>query len=239
MDLVEAAAWLRDATAELDPGPPVAYTYHPLSYAWRPHKAYLERYGGKKKALLVGMNPGPWGMGQNGVPFGERDLVRDWLGIGDETIERPSVMHEKRPVNGWDNTRSEQSGKRLWGYLKEHFGSADRALSDMLIVNHCPLLMFSADGKNITPDKLRKAAREELLSVCDEGLRRSAKAASAELLIGIGAYAGDRCADIAASMGLAADRIPHPSPASPLANIDNGSRWKAEVTRTLAAHGLV
>ena len=50
--------------------PPVTHVYNPLDYARAPHEAYLTRWGkGPKQVLLLGMNPGPFGMAQTGVPF--------------------------------------------------------------------------------------------------------------------------------------------------------------------------
>src|SRR5690606_1352475 len=101
---------------------PVEYVYNPLEYARRPHEAYLKRYGtGPKEVLLLGMNPGPFGMAQTGVPFGEVAHVREWLGIEDG-VDRPAVEHPKRPVLGFDCKRAEVSGARLWGWARDRFG---------------------------------------------------------------------------------------------------------------------
>lgn len=239
-DVVEAARWLREASGRLEPGGPVAVTYHPLSYAWAPHQAYLQRYGaGRKRAFLVGMNPGPWGMGQNGIPFGEREIAGKWLGLEGLPVERPPVEHPKRPVLGWDNPRSEESGKRLWGFLRDTYGTPERALRDLFIVNHCPLLMFGETGTNITPDKLLKADREEVGRVCDEGLLRMVDAARPETLIGVGKYAAACCTRVAAERGLEVTHILHPSPASPLANRENGAYWRRKTTEVFDAVGLL
>ena len=236
MDCVEAARWLRDATASLETG--VAWTYHPLQYAWGVHEAYLRRYGGPKKALLVGMNPGPWGMGQTGVPFGDPVLAGDWLGLRGGTVEAPATTHPKRPVLGWGSKRREMSGQRLWGYFRDRFGTPERALADLLVVNHCPLLLFNEDGQNITPDKLRREPRERMLEVCDEGLRRMVEATGAGTLVGVGRYAEERCRAVAEGTGLRTASIPHPSPASPIANADGGRVWREAVDRSLAALGI-
>lgn len=50
----------------------VGVIYNPLEYAWEPHRNYVTRYcQGPKEVLFLGMNPGPFGMAQTGVPFGE------------------------------------------------------------------------------------------------------------------------------------------------------------------------
>jgi single-strand selective monofunctional uracil DNA glycosylase len=238
---IAAAEWLREASRGLDPGDGVAVVYHPLDYGWEAHRAYLERYGNnQKKALLVGMNPGPWGMGQTGVPFGDVELVGDWLGLRGIPVARPLGEHPKRPVLGWACTRREASGQRLWGHLKERFGTPQNALRDLLIVNHCPLLMFTETGGNVTPDKLPRARRDEIYAVCDEGLKRAARAYGPDTLIAIGRYAEERCRAVAATLPSKPGvlTIPHPSPASPLANKDGGKHWRDAVDRALATAGL-
>ena len=79
---------------------PVTHVYDPSDYAWPAHREYLERFGkGSKEVVLLGMNPGPWGMAQTGVPFGEVSFVKDWLSI-DSPVGRPLPEHPKRPVPG-------------------------------------------------------------------------------------------------------------------------------------------
>ena len=50
MELVEIARRLRNDVKRLRFAKPVAYVYSPLDYAWKPHRAYLERYGSSWKA---------------------------------------------------------------------------------------------------------------------------------------------------------------------------------------------
>ena len=46
----------------------VQYVYNPLDYASETHSDFVLKYGnGLKKILFLGMNPGPFGMAQNGV----------------------------------------------------------------------------------------------------------------------------------------------------------------------------
>lgn len=236
---VQAASWLREASRGVRPGPPVATTYRPLEYAWEVHEEYLRRYGaGRKRALLVGMNPGPWGMGQTGVPFGDVGLVGDWLRLRGLPVRHPRDERKDRPVLGWACERGEGSGRRLWGLLRDTFGTPDRALRDLLVVNHCPLLMFTAEGGNVTPDKLRRVDRDPVLRVSDEGLARIAEAAGARVLIGIGRYAEARCRAVGELPGLETLAIPHPSPANPAANRGGGSPWRRQVLATLREAGV-
>src|SRR5262245_50106649 len=123
--LADAAAELRDAVEKLKFGPPVAAVYNPLTYAWAVHERYLQKFGsGKKRVVFVGMNPGPFGMAQTGVPFGEISSVRDWLRIAGP-VKKPIREHPRRPVAGFDCPRSEVSGKRLWGLFAQRFGTPE------------------------------------------------------------------------------------------------------------------
>src|SRR6478609_6272568 len=126
MNPVQITETLRQALAPLRFGAPVTHVYNPLEYAGTPLRQYLERYGSTpKEVVLVGMNPGPFGMVQTGVPFGEVALVRDWLGI-EAPVGKPAREHPKRPVDGFACKRSEVSGARLWGWARETFGSPER-----------------------------------------------------------------------------------------------------------------
>ena len=215
-DLCRIRAQLVRALARMRFEAPVAYVYNPLQYAREPHERYLTRYGpGQKQALLLGMNPGPWGMAQTGVPFGEVSLVRDWLGISGR-VGRPKRQHPKRPVTGFDCTRSEVSGRRLWGWARDRFGEPEAFFERFFVVNYCPLIFFDDAGRNLTPDKLPAGARDVLQSACDRALSRTVDVLEPKMVIGIGAFAEARAT--AALPGVRVGRILHPSPASPAAN---------------------
>ena len=236
-----AAAAVRDAAAdlcvrvdELSFGAPVAHVYNPLSYAWAAHEQYILRYASARvRVVFVGMNPGPWGMAQTGVPFGEVETVRDWLGISGE-IGRPSREHPKRPVNGFETSRSEVSGRRLWGLFRERFGTPERFFSDHFVANYCPLLFLEESGRNRTPDKLRAAERDALFRACDAHLASLVAALEPEWVIGVGGFAESRirAAPVAAHPRIG--RVLHPSPASPRAN----RGWAEAATRELEALGV-
>ena len=198
--------------------PPVTHVYNPLDYAWRPHARYLERYGATRKRLLfVGMNPGPFGMSQTGVPFGEVGWVRDFLGI-EEPVGRPARAHPKRPVEGFACERREVSGQRVWGAIREHFGSGDAFAEVALILSYCPLVFMEESGRNRTPDKLAPAERDRLFEACDRHLRSAARILEPEWVVGIGAFAEGRARAALGERVAQIGGILHPSPASPLAN---------------------
>ena len=213
--------------------PPVTHVYNPLAYAREPHDRYVERYAQPGvEALLLGMNPGPWGMAQTGVPFGEVAAVRDFLDI-DGKVGRPSPEHPKRPVQGFACERSEVSGRRVWGWAAERFGTPTAFFERFFIWNYCPLCFLEEGGRNRTPDKLPAAEREPLFDACDRGLRRMVAALQPRIVIGIGKFAETRAREI---LGDAVEigTILHPSPASPIAN----RGWAPQAERQLEALGI-
>ncbi len=219
--VIAAAVRLRDDISLLQFEAPVAYTYNPLVYAWEPHAMYLKRYAASpKKNIFLGMNPGPFGMAQTGVPFGEIDAVKNWLHI-EAPVSKPEHTHPKRPVDGFACTRSEVSGRRLWGLFKEEFGAAENFFRDNFVVNYCPLVWMSESGANITPDKLPAAQQREIDRICTEHLVKLLEILTPECLVGVGAYAAKRLEDAAGHLPTRRFRtgtILHPSPASPVAN---------------------
>jgi single-strand selective monofunctional uracil DNA glycosylase len=229
---------LRRDTARLEFGPPVAYVYRPLEYAWAPHEQYLARFGTRapREAILVGMNPGPFGMAQTGVPFGEVSMVRDWLRI-EGPVRQPPHVHPSRPIAGFACTRSEVSGRRLWGWARDRFGTPDRFFARFFVWNYCPLVFMEASGRNRTPDKLPAAERETLFTACDRALARCIDALSPRVVAGLGRFAEGRVRNVLASTGndrVITGGVLHPSPANPRAN----ASWVRDAERDLGALGV-
>lgn len=219
--------------AAIRPEPPVAHLYDPLDYAREPFERYLDRYAtGTRPALLLGMNPGPFGMAQTGVPFGAVPLVRDFLGVTGR-VERPAGEHPKRPVQGFDCPRCEVSGERLWGLARDAWGTADAFLAQFMVANFCPLLFLDEGGRNLTPAQLPAAYRAAIEAPCDDALREVLAVVRPEIAIGVGKYAEDRLRAVV-PQGIRVGSILHPSPASPAAN----RGWAAEATRQLRALGV-
>lgn len=234
-NLLRLADDLSSALAGLHFAPPVAYVYNPLVYARAAHARYLELYGeGRGRVVLLGMNPGPFGMAQTGVPFGEVGLVRDWLGI-DVTVERPRHEHPKRPVLGFASTRSEVSGARVWGWARSRFGEPREFFARFFVANYCPLLFLESSGRNLTPDKLAARDREALTATCDSALRALFEDLQPRLVIGVGKYAEERARLAASGLAVRVGGILHPSPASPAAN----RGWEEAATRQLEALGAL
>ena len=230
--LIAAALELSSAVGRLRFAAPVTHVYNPLDYAWPAHEEYLRRFGSsRKRVVFLGMNPGPFGMAQTGIPFGEVAAARDWMGIR-AAVAKPANEHPKRPVEGFDCPRSEVSGRRLWQLFAERFGAPEKFFADHFVVNYCPLAFLSATGSNLTPDKLPAAEQEKLFAICDSHLRRVLEILEPEWLIGVGAFALARGAAISANVKLG--KILHPSPASPAAN----RGWSAAATQQLVELGI-
>ncbi|MEM9346904.1 MAG: single-stranded DNA-binding protein [Planctomycetota bacterium] len=209
---------LRDAMNQLSFADPVTHVYNPLDYAWSMHEAFIERFGnGTKRVLMLGMNPGPWGMAQTGLPFGEIAAVKEYIRIN-APIGKPDNEHPKRPVEGLACSRSEVSGRRLWGLVAERYPDPSDFFAEHMVVNYCPLVFMADSGKNITPDKLPVTEREPMEQACDAHLCGLIEVWQPEWIIGVGAFA-EKCAKRALDgIDLNFGRILHPSPASPIAN---------------------
>ena len=229
--LIDAAQRLRAAVNELSFSAPVKHIYNPLDYAWPAHEEYLRRYArDRKRVLFLGMNPGPFGMVQTGVPFGEISAVRDWLGI-EAKIGRPPNEHPKRRVTGFGCPRREISGKRLWGLFAKRFGRAEKFFDEHLVVNYCPLAFLEHSGRNRTPDKLSCAERSALFAMCDEHLRELVRILQPEWLVGVGNFAAQRAEHVFANEQFRLGRILHPSPACPAANVNWAGKATAQLRR--------
>ena len=197
---------------------PVKYVYNPMVYARAPFDEYYRKYGeGVKEVVLLGMNPGPWGMVQTGVPFGDVEMVKGWLGITGE-VNSPMKQHPKRPIHGFQCARGEVSGKRLWGWAKERFGVPRRFFRRFWVANYCPLVFMEEGGRNRTPDKLKKGEKIELFKACDQALVQMVKLCQPRYVVGIGNFAYQRATAALSELDVKVGRISHPSPANPKAN---------------------
>lgn len=214
---------------------PVTHVYNPLEYARESHDVYFERYGQvPKEFLLLGMNPGPFGMAQTGVPFGEVDVVKNWLDI-ETSVGTPKKSHPKRPVEGFSCQRSEVSGRRLWGWAKDRFGSPEQFFARFFVINYCPLLFMEESGRNRTPDKLPKGEKEPLFEICDRTLQATVDYFQPRMVIGVGAFAEKQAKIALADHDIKIARITHPSPANPKAN----RGWQPLIESELTELGIL
>jgi single-strand selective monofunctional uracil DNA glycosylase len=236
--LIQAAKTLRTNLDSLQFKTPVKFVYNPLHYAWQAHAMYLERFANSPcRTFFLGMNPGPWGMAQTGVPFGEIGAVRDYLGI-EAKIDKPAIEHPKRRIEGFACSRSEVSGKRLWGLMAERFPAPKDFFASHFVANYCPLVFMDEGARNITPDKLSVSESLSLDTHCDVHLRTMLSLIQPEFAIGIGAYAQAclvrACAAEPSLQHITINKILHPSPASPAANKD----WAGQATKQLKSAGV-
>lgn len=225
---------LRTAVNKLAFADPVTHVYNPMDYAWQMHEAFINRFGGgTKRVLMLGMNPGPWGMAQTGLPFGEIAAVRDYIGI-EAAVGKPKNEHPRRPVEGLACERSEVSGRRLWGLMAERYPDPADFFAKHMVVNYCPLVFMAQSGKNITPDKLPTGEREPLEKACDAHLRGLVEVWQPQWIVGVGVFA-EKCAKRALNgLDLNFGRVLHPSPASPIAN----RGWAPQATKQMVDLGL-
>jgi single-strand selective monofunctional uracil DNA glycosylase len=234
-ELIDAALTLRESLNQMTFSSPADWVYNPLDYAWEPHLAYLTRFAKSTcEVLFLGMNPGPFGMAQTGVPFGEIASVRDWLKI-EEPVGRPTNEHPKRKIEGFGCTKSEVSGRRLWGLFAAKFESPSVFFRNHFVTNYCPLVFMDEGARNITPDKLKRDDAIKLDALCDEHLHRVIHAIKPTHLVGVGAYAEACFRRVSGDHPQRKiSKILHPSPASPAANKD----WDGQVTKQLKDAGI-
>ena len=237
--LIEAAARLRDDVTpmgkKLVSEGRIDVCYNPLNYAWDVHEEYLRRMGGLgAKTVVLGMNPGPHGMGQMGIPFAATSVVRDLIGITNISVKQPDNPDDRRPVIGLEYHKEEVSGTRLWGLLNDQYGDAQTIASRVFLVNHCPLMLFSGPrAANITPDKVGGSTAKALLERCDEHLVEVVSVLGANRVIGVGKFAESRARAALAEKSIEVIGCWHPSPASPLANRNGGADWRENVRGVL------
>jgi single-strand selective monofunctional uracil DNA glycosylase len=232
--LLRAAEQLKETLSSLRFKEPISHVYNPLEYAWPCYEAYVRRFAGTaKRVVFLGMNPGPFGMVQTGVPFGEVKAVREWLQLR-ARIGQPATQHPRRPITGLDCRRSEVSGQRLWGLFAERFGPAEAFFREHLVLNYCPLAFMEATGRNRTPDKLPAPENQLLFAACDEHLRQAANALRPQWVIGVGDFARRRAELVFEGGKVSVGQILHPSPANPRAN----RAWASIVTRQLVDLGV-
>lgn len=194
------------------------FAYHVFDYAFDPFWEYICRYARTpKKTVFLGINPGPFGMMQNGIPFGTISIARDWLLLR-APIKRPSLEHPKRPIRGWAEPREEESGARLWGLARREFKTPQAFFKDHLILNYCPIGFIDGEGKNVTPDKLPEDVRIPMEKICDDLFSFLIDTYQVQTVLGVGRYAEKQAQkQLANHPSLRVEYVPHPSPLNPQA----------------------
>ncbi|MGD9055412.1 MAG: single-stranded DNA-binding protein [Desulfobacterales bacterium] len=235
IDLLESISTdLIDALRPLKFGPPISHVYNPLEYARESLRQYHAKFASvPKEVLLLGMNPGPWGMAQTGIPFGEIQAVRDWMKI-QAPVGSPKKTHPKRPVLGFACTKREVSGQRLWGWAQKTFRTPERFFKRFFVANYCPLIFIENSGRNRTPDQIRVVDRKPLLEICDRALGRTIEYFKPRYVVGVGKFAEQRARAALDHHDVKIGMIAHPSPANPQAN----RGWEPLIEKQLKALGI-
>ncbi|XP_059470377.1 single-strand selective monofunctional uracil DNA glycosylase [Neocloeon triangulifer] len=235
--------WLSGQLKLLKFSDPVFMVYDPVEYAGGIYFQYLQRFCRSPKHLLIlGMNPGPWGMGQTGIPFGDVDTVKNYLGLAEFgfLIRQPTQQHPSKIVTGLDCHRKEPSGTKLWGLVKKltNYCPAEIALANIIVHNFCPLIFLKESGCNLTPEELKASnKKEELFNLCSTALYHSLRVLQCSQILCIGKFAEKR-ADLMVkkfSLNALVYSIPHPSPR----NVSGRVNWEENAMASLSASGLL
>jgi single-strand selective monofunctional uracil DNA glycosylase len=129
--------------------------------------------------VFIGMNPGPFGMVQCGVPFGEIAAARDWMGI-DAPVEKPARENPKRPIEGFACAAFRGQRAPTVGPVSSSVSAAPKpslpSISWPIIVRW----RFFDHGRNLTPDKLpvcrsRRRSTPPATSICARWWRRCSR----------------------------------------------------------------
>jgi len=161
---------------------------NPYHYAWEPYRNFVRAYLNKPiQVLFLGINPSPAGMGRNRIPFGDIDTVLDWLKITGKVTDLEK--NEEISIENLRRNGGENSGKKLWGLMKDLTDTAENFFDHCFVHNYCPLL-FTKDGKNLTPNEVPN--RDELEHDCDKNLLATLDLLQISCIVGIGEYAAKR-----------------------------------------------
>lgn len=217
----------------------ITHIYNPIVYALNLHCQYIKKFlNGKKKVMLIGMNPGPNGMVQNGVPFGNTNTVKNLMKIQGQ-VDQPPSLNPKRPVTGLSCTTEEPSGVRIWNLLQKLAGSLEVFGEQCFLHNFCPLAFFDEQGKNITPSELKGKIKSTLRDICLKYLEKEIQLIQPEIIIAIGSYVGDSLRKLSKQSiyvrtNIKILQLAHPSPRSL-----NNNNWPEKATEFFESNDLL
>ena len=201
-------------------GSGVTHLSNPLDHARDPHALMLHKYlNGEKKLLFLGMNPGPWGMCQTGIPFGEVQSCVHFLKIK-ASVKTPKYFHPKRPIHGFDCQRREVSGERFWKLFQEVCETPETFFMNSFVYNHCPIAFMKESGKNVTPPELPKNLRNCIVNACDIALIKIIELLKTQMVIGVGKFSEKIVKSLVKQgrLDVKVGFLMHPSPINPIAN---------------------
>jgi single-strand selective monofunctional uracil DNA glycosylase len=152
-------------------------------------------------------------------------------------VGRPEDPHPRVPVRGFDCSRSEVSGRRLWGFFRETFGTARKFAGQAFVSNYCPLMFLDDEGRNVTPDRINRHDQEALFPICDAFLSVVIGELRPSWVVGIGVFAERRIRAVlerSPSPGTRVTSVTHPSPANPRSQKD----WPGQARAALEKEGV-
>ncbi|XP_054745917.1 single-strand selective monofunctional uracil DNA glycosylase [Anastrepha obliqua] len=213
----------------------ITHVYNPVEYASGLHCAYLQKFlDGPKRVMFVGMNPGPNGMGQTGVPFGNILTVRNEMSLSG-SVQQPPSVHVKRPVRGFECSIEEPSGVRIWSLFKKLAGGSLNTFGRQCFVhNFCPLIFYDNAGRNITPSELKGDYKEKIGKECLDVLDLELDLVKPEILVAVGLYMYGMVSRSRHAKDLKIYKLPHPSPRSL-----NNQNWPEKAEQLLLELDLV
>ncbi|XP_059139314.1 uncharacterized protein LOC131927619 [Physella acuta] len=216
----------------------IQYVYNPLEYAFDSHLNFVRRFcTGEKYILFVGMNPGPFGMSQNGVPFGECAIVKEWLQIEGEVL-KPVLEHPKRRVVGLECSRSEVTGGRFWQLFRTLCHTPEHFFRTSYVHNLCPFAFLTDSGKNVTPPQLTSSVLDQINALCNATLVEVVRLLKCKYVICIGKYAlaqAQKALSADEFNGITLECLMHPSPINPAAN----KGWADIAIKQLTEIGII
>lgn len=211
--------------------------WNPGLYAGDVHERFLRAFPPKRGALLaLGLNPGPAGMAQTGVPFTDCRTARGRLGIPLEIPGRApaDLARRLRKENGRWKLTYERSSLVVYTFLDAAWGDLRTAYANWFVGNPCPLLFLDPDAWNVTPADARLKRVEGMQELRREAVERFAAILRPRGAVCLGAdvatAVGDACAAAVGENRVV--RWPHPARAAPKA-------WAADLKRELTRRGLL
>lgn len=154
---------------------------NPGSYGERWHARFRRTYPLRRNPLLFcGLNPGPYGMAQTGVPFTDLKRLRAELPrLATELEATGSALVPPglapAPLRPFLTRTFESSSVRVYRFLALVRETAEAALRDVVFVNPCPLLFVERrSGENRTPADLPRELRRAA-GTARAGLERAAR----------------------------------------------------------------
>ncbi|NOJ92166.1 hypothetical protein HMI51_04300 [Corallococcus coralloides] len=209
----------------------LGYVYHPWVYACEPFARFLDTYGPRHPLdyLFLGLNPGPWGMTQTGIPFTDPTTVRTHLKLSGQ-VNTPGGTSPRVPVTGLDSKKKEGSAAAISALMGRRWGSVANCYKSGYVMNFCPMFMLDDLGVNVTPADLRVkcSAMRSLRDLCDAYLACVVWIYRPKRVITLGKYAERRLARVLRLAGLDEIHIVpllHPSSRARGQLADNPLSW--------------